>query len=372
MKKQTANQILISNTQSDADIHHLCGVAPPEAALFIRTGAAAGTLIVSEMEYNRFRRTVKNGIHVVHPELIGSTWKAGAVDWIAKLAAGKSLILPYHFPAGVTKKLCAGGWNFTVADPGSLCPQREIKTAGEIRAIQKSQRAAVAAMNAAVKQIAAASIDKTGKIIWNKKPLTSEIVRRTITKTLLDHDCIAHETIVAGGKQSADPHERGHGPLRAGEPIVIDIFPRSAETGYWGDITRTVCRGAAPAALKKMYAAVKAAQTAALAGVRAGAWTDKLHNAAAGEMLRRGFRTGTENGTPQGFIHGLGHGVGLEIHEAPRVSSAVHQKLRAGQIITIEPGLYYPALGGIRIEDTVAVTKDGYQMLAACSKKFEI
>ncbi|HNX53889.1 MAG TPA: M24 family metallopeptidase, partial [Pontiellaceae bacterium] len=99
---------------------------------------------------------------------------------------------------------------------------------------------------------------------------------------------------------------------------------------------------------------------------------DAVHKAAADEMEKRGYKTKTIDGVPQGFIHGTGHGVGLEIHEAPRVSSAVHKKLRAGNIITIEPGLYYPHIGGIRIEDTIAVTKDGHQMLASCPKKLEI
>jgi Xaa-Pro aminopeptidase len=121
-----------------------------------------------------------------------------------------------------------------------------------------------------------------------------------------------------------------------------------------------------------MYNAVKAAQAAALKAVKAGAWTDDVHAAAAGELDRRGYTTGTIDGIPQGFIHGTGHGVGLEIHEAPRVSSAVHKKLRAGNIITVEPGLYYPHIGGIRIEDTVLVTKDGYERLASCAKRLEV
>ena len=121
-----------------------------------------------------------------------------------------------------------------------------------------------------------------------------------------------------------------------------------------------------------MFNAVKAAQSAALQAVKAGAWTDDVHAAAAGELDRRGFKTEPIDGVPQGFIHGTGHGVGLEIHEAPRVSSAVHKKLRAGNIITIEPGLYYPHIGGVRIEDTILVTKTGYQILAPCPKKLEI
>ena len=227
-------------------------------------------------------------------------------------------------------------------------------------------------MKAAIQQIASSEILKNGMLRYEKKILTSEMVRATIGHALLDLECIAEETIVAGGPLSADPHERGTGPLYAGQPIVIDIFPRSGKTGYWGDITRTVCRGPAPAALKKQYNAVKAAQAAQLKSVKPGIWMDSIHKIGADLMGTRGFKTEILNDTPQGFIHGTGHGVGLEIHEAPRVSPANHQKLRAGHIITIEPGLYYPEIGGVRIEDTIAVTKDGVKMLASCIKQLEI
>lgn len=370
MKKLAPVHILISSTKNAANIRYLCGTEPPETAVLIQTGRR-GTLIVSEMEYNRLRRSVNRGITVVHPEMIGSTWKKGPADWIKKSVAGKKISVGSDFPLGLAEKLRRAGFKLKISEE-AVCPQREIKTADENSAIQQAQRAAVAAMNAAIKQIAAAKIGRDGILRCGKTVLTSEMVRATICHTLLDHDCIATETIVACGPRSADPHERGTGPLRAGQPIVLDIFPRSGTTGYWGDLTRTVCRGPAPAELKKMYNAVRAAHGFALKAVKDGAWTDDVHAAAAGELDRCGFKTGPINGIPQGFIHGTGHGVGLEIHEAPRVSSAVHKKLRAGNIITIEPGLYYSKLGGIRIEDTILVTKDGYQILAPCPKQLEI
>ena len=370
MKKSAPVHILISSAGNTADIRYLCGAEPPETAVLILNGAR-GTLIVSEMEYNRFRRTAKRGITVLHPALFGSSWKKGPADWIKKTAGGKNLRVTADFPFGLAEKLRRAGFKIKISDE-AICPQREIKTADEISAVKNSQRAAVAAMNAAIKQIASSEIGKDGLLRCGKKVLTSEMVRATICRTLLDRDCIATETIVACGPHSADPHERGAGPLRAGQPIVLDIFPRSTVTGYWGDLTRTVCRGPAPAELKEMYNAVKAAHAAALKAVKAGAWADAVHTAAAEELKRRGFKTETIDGVPQGFIHSTGHGVGLEIHEAPRVSSAVRKKLRAGNIITIEPGIYYPQLGGIRIENTVAVAKNGYEMLAPCPKRLEV
>jgi Xaa-Pro aminopeptidase len=370
MKKKTPPLILIQSSKTAADLRVLCGIQLPETAVLIKKFHSS-TLIVSNMEYSRIRRNAKRGITVTHPEKIGSSWKKGPSDWISKGVFGKRLRVTPDFPFALAEQLKKKGFGLAIGKE-PVCPRREIKTADEAKAVQQSQRAAVAAIKSAVAQIASAKIGRDQFLRIGKTILTSEAVRATIGHTLLDHDCIAEETIVSCGSASADPHERGEGPLRAGEPIVIDIFPRSGKTGYWGDITRTVCRGPAPAALKKQYNAVKAAQAAALKEVKSGAWTDDVHASAAAELDRRGFQTETIDDTPQGFIHGTGHGVGLEIHEAPRVSSGNHQKLRAGHIITIEPGLYYPDIGGVRIEDTILVTKEGYKMLAPCPKKLEV
>ncbi len=370
MKKNPPPLILIQSSETAANLQYICETQLPETAVLIKTFHTE-TLIVSEMEYSRMKRTVGKNITVVHPKKIKSTWKKGPADWISKTLSGKKIRVTPNFPIGLANQLKRRGYQLTVTKEPP-CPRREIKTDDEAKAVQQSQRAAVAAMKTAIAQIASAKIGRDQKLRIGKTILTSEVVRATICHALLDHDCIAEETIVSCGPVSADPHERGEGPLRAGEPIVIDIFPRSGKTGYWGDITRTVCRGPAPAALKKQYNAVKAAQAAALKEVKAGAWTDDVHATAAAELDQRGYKTETIDDIPQGFIHGTGHGVGLEIHEAPRVSSANHQKLRAGHIITIEPGLYYPDIGGVRIEDTILVTKDGYKMLAPCPKRIEI
>lgn len=365
--------LLISSSKNREDMQYLCGVCPPEAALLLKKGKNT-TLMVSEMEKSRFQRTVKPNIKVIYPAEIGVKKYGKLVEWVQQLMNVNGLTavsVTADFPVGIVDSLRQADLEIDVMKKAP-CPHREIKTETEIKAIRQSQRAAVTAMKAAIQQIADAEIIKDGLLRTEKKILTSEMIRSTICHTLLDLDCIAEETIVAGGPLSADPHEHGEGPLRAGQPIVIDIFPRSGKTGYWGDITRTVCRGPAPAALKKQYNAVKAAQAAQLKAVKAGAWMDTIHKIGVDFMEARGFKTEILNGVPQGFIHGTGHGVGLEIHEAPRVSSTNHQKLCAGHIVTIEPGLYYPELGGARIEDTVEVTKDGYKMLASCIKQLEI
>lgn len=370
--KKTPTLLLISSSKNEADIHYLCGVQPPEGAVLLKRGNKI-CLLVSSMESGRMRRTARKNIKVISPDQLGIKPGKSPSLCIHKLLKEKqisSIEVSPDFPVGVADSLRCAGIKTRIIKQ-SPCPRREVKKTDETQAIRQSQRAAVAAMKAAIQQIASARISRDGMLRCGKTVLTSEKVRATICHTLLDLDCVAEETIVACGPFSGDPHERGTGPLLAGQPIVIDIFPRST-CGYWGDITRTVCRGPAPAALKKQYKAVKAAQAAQLKMLKAGVWTDAVHRVGAELMESRGFKTETIGGVAQGFIHGTGHGVGLEIHEAPRVSPANHQKLRAGHIITIEPGLYYPEIGGVRIEDTVEVTKDGYKMLAPCIKQLEI
>ena len=160
--------------------------------------------------------------------------------------------------------------------------------------------------------------------------------------------------------------------MRAGEPIVLDIFPRVEATGYFGDLTRTVVRGPATEMVRRAFAAVEAAQEAARRTVRAGVPARDIHQAAAAALAAAGFSTDLTADPPVGFIHGLGHGLGLEVHEAPRCNRTAVKPLLAGHVITLEPGLYDPAWGGIRLEDVVAVTETGCDTLTAAPIFLEI
>jgi len=172
-------------------------------------------------------------------------------------------------------------------------------------------------------------------------------------------DPVASGTICAGGSQSACPHDAGSGVLYAGTPIVMDVFPRSMTSGYWGDLTRTMVKGRAPEVVKRAYHAVLEAREHAKTLIRPGAVPEEIHNAAAAMLEKRGFLTGRNDVGDFGFFHGLGHGVGLEIHEAPRLSLRNRTPLKGGEIVTVEPGLYYPEWGGIRLEDMVYVEPSG-------------
>ena len=276
-----------------------------------------------------------------------------------------------HFPLGVVRALERGGVEVRLTAAPAF-PRRALKAPREIACIAKSQRAAVAAVRAAIRCIHEAEISSSGLLKHNGKPLTSESLKDLIEATLLRHGCSAEGTIVAAGPQSARPHEVGSGPLRAGAPIVIDVFPRDKTTGYWGDLTRTVVRGRASAAIRRLHRDVLAAQKLALSMVRPGVESRAVQRAVEEFFRAAGHETRlAPPGSECGFIHSVGHGVGLDIHESPGLRNEPG-RLCAGNVLTVEPGLYVPGLGGVRIEDTVVVTRTGHKVLATFPKKLEI
>jgi Xaa-Pro aminopeptidase len=179
------------------------------------------------------------------------------------------------------------------------------------------------------------------------------------------------DCIISSGKHSALPHHEGSGPIKESSPIIMDIFPRNIENGYYADMTRTVIKGKPSKVLNDMFSAVKKGQALGVNLVKTGRDSSIIHNSIKDFFDKSGFPTDFEKKNPDGFIHSTGHGLGLEIHEPPRVS-VYKEKLKTNQVITIEPGLYYPKIGGVRIEDTILVTKDGYRNLNSFPKFFEI
>lgn len=371
MKKLTGPVLVVGSAGDRADLLYASGFSALDPVVFLRHGRKR-YLVVPSLELGRAKHETR-GVKVVTPADLPITEKErrslhGWALGVAKLAGCRTVTVASSFPLGVARRLEQAGLRLTVAQ-GNLFPEREVKREDEIRKLAASQRAAVAALRAATSLIRTARIGKQDQLLCKGKPLTSERVRAEIERTLMEHQCFAPETIVAGGEQAVDPHQRGSGPLRPGEAIVIDIFPQHREHGYWGDITRTVVRGEPSRELVKMYRAVKAAQARALAILKPRIPLRSVHEAAADELARRGYVTHTRNGIPQGFIHSTGHGVGLDIHEGPRLGLA-DGALRKGHVVTVEPGLYYPGIGGIRIEDTVVITADGYRCLATFPKRF--
>ncbi|MDA1044089.1 MAG: Xaa-Pro peptidase family protein [Verrucomicrobia bacterium] len=379
MKKLTAPILLIASPSDAPDLFYSCEFWAPDPVVYLLTSKMR-YLVVSRLEVSRARALAAASrttppMQVLTPEELGIPRSArGRYDeWALKLLRriGVDRVhVPSTFPHGAAMRLSARSIKVSVND-AALFPQRAVKTPLEVEHITESQQAAVTAMRAAIDLIARTTIGRESLLKSGGKTLLAEDVQRRIHQVLLDHNCVCSDVIVAGGAQGADPHEKGHGPLKAREPIVIDIFPKHRRHGYWGDITRTVIRGKASTAQKRLYSAVRSAHAAALKRVAPRVQCASVHAAAAEALERCGFKTGLSEGAPVGFIHSTGHGVGLAIHEAPSVSLNT-TRLKRGHVITIEPGLYYPALGGVRLEDTVVVTANGFRLLVPCEKRFVI
>lgn len=243
---------------------------------------------------------------------------------------------------------------------------RRAKDAEEIEYLRQAQRITEGAVELACHMIATATPDRDGVLQCDSSPLTSERVRAAIDVWLCERGYSNSGSIVAGGGDGADCHNRGSGSLRTGEPVIVDVFPQNRETLYYGDCTRTVVQGEVSDELARMRRAVAAAKAAGIAAVQAGVTGQQVHEVATAVIRQHGFSIGLPShdasDTYCAMVHGTGHGVGLEVHEPPLLDSG-GPELTEGDAVTVEPGLYCRALGGIRLEDLVIVTRDGCENL---------
>ena len=287
---------------------------------------------------------------------------AGVVaDWLADRGVD-AVVTPDRFPLGTADRLRDRGLSVETDDSDAVERARAVKTDGEVDAVRAAQRANEAAIRRAATLLREAEV-VDGVLRHEGEPLTSERVKAAIERTLLDHGCGLDDTIVACGADAADPHDRGSGPIRAGEPVVVDVFPRSKATGYHADTTRTYVRGEPSDRLREWHRLTDEAREAALSVVEAGATGAAVHDAACDVYEDAGLPTlRADPAAETGFIHSTGHGVGLAVHERPRLAPD-GGTLEAGNVVTVEPGLYDPAVGGVRIEDLVVVREDGYENL---------
>jgi len=266
----------------------------------------------------------------------------------------------YSFPTGIFQPLSRHFDIQVLESPARRA--RSKKTPQEIDCITTAQRACERAMQRAVELIACS--EPRGDILYlQDQPLTAEQIRSAIDISLLEDGCEAEDTIVAGGTQAAEPHARGTGPLPANSPIVIDIYPRSKSHRYYADMTRTVLRGEAPLEAKELYHAVLAAQEAGIKAIRSGISGEEVHAVVSAVFQEMGYseRDGC------GFTHSTGHGVGLDVHELPSLSEG-GEILKSSQVVTVEPGLYYPDIGGVRLEDLLVVRDNGCENLTRSRK----
>jgi Xaa-Pro aminopeptidase len=361
--------LFVGDSICDADMYYLTNFLAGDR--FAALAQEKTTLLVSSMEKGRAEKEsiadkcLSTSQYKIREKLKSSeNWEEAYGQMLADFLRDhsiKSLGVPFRFPAGLYQSLMQDFEITVLESPASRF--REVKTIKELNAIADTQRACERAMRQAIHLIS--SCEARGELLYREDmPLTSEKVRSAIDVSLLEDGCETVDTIIAGGLQAADPHARGTGPLAANAPIVIDIFPRSKSSRYFADMTRTVLKGEATLEVKEIYETVCLAQAEGLRAVRGGVRGKEVHSRVS-EVFRDHGYPETEG---QGFTHSTGHGVGLDVHEKPSLGEA-GETLEVNCVVTVEPGLYYPDVGGVRMEDMVVVKKSGCENLTHFEKK---
>lgn len=292
------------------------------------------------------------------------------VDLIFRERAIRSLIVPANFSALLLDQLRAKGYSVQIKrDP--FWPQRETKNNLEVKQITESLRIARLGLEAGIRMLKRTTTKKDGYLYLNGTRLTSEMLKTAVNTTIMAQGWLPSHTIISSGNQCVDPHHEGTGPVKANTSIIFDIFPRSQHNGFFGDLSRTVVRGRASEKLKQIYATVQAGQQIGYEQIRDGVNGKEVHQNILNMFAARGFPTGRIDGRMQGFFHGTGHGLGLDIHEPPRIAP-IDAILKTGHVVTVEPGLYYIGVGGVRLEDVVLVKAKGNRNLTDCPQFLEI
>jgi Xaa-Pro aminopeptidase len=369
--------LIVSASESDANMLYATSFFAPDPFIFFQQRGKR-YVVMSDLEIDRAKKQAEVD-HVLSLSLyqarlrkIGkvSPTTADILEAIFLERGIRSLTVPANFPTLLADELRSRNFILPVRkDP--FFPGRERKRADEVKKISDSLRVAKLGLEAGIKALKKARIGRDRYLYLNGSKLTSEKIKTIVNTTIMAQGWVPSHTIVSSGDQCCDPHHEGSGPLRADSSIIFDIFPRSQKTGYFGDLSRTVVRGRASERLKEAYVTVQAGQEVAYRMIRDGADGKEIHQKILALFEQRGFPTGKIDGRMQGFFHGTGHGLGLDIHEPPRiaVSSAT---LRTGHVVTVEPGLYYLGMGGVRLEDVVVVTRNGNRNLTGCPQFLEI
>jgi Xaa-Pro aminopeptidase len=372
------NLLMVANSEHDADMLFAVGMFVPDPFIYLRVRGRCH-IVMSDLEFNRARREAPHCRVLsysayatrVRKQGIQSVGFARIIRAVMREKRLKKIHVPAAFPLGLARELRNLKIKVKVL-PGACFPERAIKTADEVKKISAALLMAEVGMSEGIQALKNSKIGRRGRLIYHHVPLTAEKLRGIIDTAILQVGGQANHTIVAAGKQACDPHEQGHGLLKANVPIIIDIFPRSQKTGYFGDITRTVVRGRASEPIRKLYHTVARSQEIALEKIRANVPAREVHHVVQNFFESQEYKTSRRNGHWEGFFHGTGHGLGLEIHETPRINSGSLEVLRSGHVVTVEPGLYYPSVGGVRIEDVVQINRKGCRNLSKFEKTFEL
>ncbi|MAF09024.1 Xaa-Pro aminopeptidase [Candidatus Poribacteria bacterium] len=369
--------LLVSASESNANMFYATRFGSSSTFIYLET-AEERVIVIGNLEIERARQ----GAQADRVLPLVQYWKMAqekhqkapgteeVVDVLMRDLGLSRVIVPPDF----SLKFADGIRSYGHAVEVKLEPffeRRLLKDETEVAAVRETVRHTEAAISGAIDAIRRANISATGILELDGEQLTSERVRRDMHQYLIERDCVASHTIVSCGSDTSMPHEEGHGPLHANQPIIIDCNPRSASNGYYCDITRTVVRGTAPTALQRQYEAVLEAQEFAYGMLKPGANGREIHASVTEFLDGRGYKTHQVDGKPQGFFHATGHGFGIEAHERPHFALK-EEYAQAGNIVAVEPALYYSDTGGVRIEDDYLITDGNAEQLTTLDKNLEI
>ncbi len=369
--------LIIADSERDSNMYYATGFPAPDPFVFIRKGNEK-IMITSDLELDR-AKSESNADKVLslsqYERILKKRGNSFAclieiVTTALREMDIKKLQVPANFSVEYADFLRKNGFRLEVKKE-PFFDSREIKNEQELRHIIATLRNTENALEKAIDCIRKSKVKDGFLFSKRNSQITSESIRQMINVELMKRGCAAKHTIVSCGEQSCVPHNTGGGPLRANESIIFDVFPKDEQTGYYADISRTVVKGKASRSLKKMYKAVASAQELVFKSAGNGARGDVIHRKVMKHLSSMGFKTGKAKGKMHGFFHGTGHGVGLDVHEPPRISKA-KCTLRTGNIVTVEPGLYYPGVGGVRLEDMILITDDGCTNLTKSPKVLEV
>ena len=372
------NRLIYAASEQCADLWYESGFSAPDSFLWFEIDGKRH-VVVSPLEVGRAQKQVNEGVEVISFADAKTRWNLGkdskmdVAEVIGAMSASNDVTVwevPDGFPFGLAEKLRKHGLELTAK--ADFSPTRAVKTPQEVEKIRTAIRMTEDGLKRAFEILKDATVASDGVLKWNGEVLTAELLGAEINIAIARMGGEAKGTITAPGRQGADPHCVGFGPIHADEPIVMDVFPRDGRTGYFGDLTRTVVKGTAPEIVRKTFETVKKAQELAIGMIKPGVIGKEPHCAVAEFFAKCGYKTDLDSTPAIGFFHGLGHGIGLEIHEEPRLSLRIEKALVAGNVVTVEPGLYYPEWGGIRIEDDVLVTEDGCEKLSSLPVFLEV
>ncbi len=357
--------VMYACPETDSNIYYATGFMAPDPFLLVVKNSVR-YMVMSDLEIDRAKKQSKV------EEVISLSKTAAEIDknsmppieiiieHLLKKMGIKKFEVPANFPSFIYKHLIEKRFNVEIV-PDPFFSERAFKREDEIKLIAHSQRITEEAMGKVAYILREANI-RGKRIYFDGTCITSEYLKKVINVFLMERNMVGAHTIVACGNDAVDPHNEGAGPIRPNESIIVDIFPRSMDTLYFGDMTRTFVVGKPSDALLKLYDAVLTAQNKALSMIKDGVLLQAVHKAVQDVFESLGYKTGLLKGRMQGFFHSTGHGLGLDIHEPYRISN-VPGYLRTGMVQSVEPGLYYYGIGGVRIEDLIVVQKNGLKNL---------